>query len=275
MSGAFSDQLRNEQQVGSGFLRCQMTTNEGGTIPEENLVFYTRDRTETTSRVWLGLTANCAVCHDHKFDPITQRDFYSMSAFFNNTMLGPLDGNIKDTPPVVTVPGAADRARWDALAVEMGDVRKQMDERRAVARPEFDKWLAGASVAAVRGGIPAKDLRLHAPLDEGQGEVAHVAVDGQVRSVPLAAGSTWQAGQVSSKALQPAAGGLTQVEDAGDFDRDRAFSVAVWAKLPAKNSDQAPPVSPNSLCAHRTSKAAAATTNAKPSAGRTAARGPR
>src|SRR5262249_7004012 len=73
------------QLVATGFNRCNITTNEGGVIPEEYLVLYTRDRTETASHVFMGLTANCAVCHDHKFDPISMRDFYSMSAFFNNT----------------------------------------------------------------------------------------------------------------------------------------------------------------------------------------------
>ncbi len=65
-----------DQQIASGFHRCNMTTNEGGIIDEEYRVLYTRDRTETTAHVWLGLTANCAVCHDHKFDPLSQREFY-------------------------------------------------------------------------------------------------------------------------------------------------------------------------------------------------------
>ena len=89
-----------DQQIASGFNRCNITTNEGGTIAEEYLVLYTRDRTETVSQVWLGLTAGCAVCHDHKFDPLTQREFYEMAAFFNNTTQGAKDGNIKDTPPI-------------------------------------------------------------------------------------------------------------------------------------------------------------------------------
>src|SRR5262249_23604115 len=74
-----------DQQIGSSFNRCNMTTNEGGVIPEEYLVLYTRDRTETVSQVWMGMTTGCAVCHDHKFDPLTPREFYNLAGVFNNT----------------------------------------------------------------------------------------------------------------------------------------------------------------------------------------------
>ena len=138
-----------DQQVASGFNRCNMTTNEGGSIPEEYQVLYTRDRTETVSQVWLGLTAGCAVCHDHKFDPITQREFYELSAFFNNTTQPVMDGNIKDTPPTVLVPDAADRARWQALPGELADARKQLDARKQSALADFDKWLAATDCEIV------------------------------------------------------------------------------------------------------------------------------
>ncbi|HEU5117760.1 MAG TPA: DUF1549 domain-containing protein, partial [Isosphaeraceae bacterium] len=98
-----------DQLVASGFNRNHITTNEGGTIPEEYLVLYTRDRTETASQVWMGLTTGCAVCHDHKFDPLSQKEFYQLSAFFNNTTQGAMDGNRKDTPPTVFVPSDDDR----------------------------------------------------------------------------------------------------------------------------------------------------------------------
>ncbi len=98
-------------------------------------VIYARDRTETTSQVWLGLTAGCAVCHDHKFDPLSQREFYSLSAFFNNTTEPAMDGNMKDTPPVIFVPQPADRKQWDALAAEIAD-RPAANGRTQERRPE-------------------------------------------------------------------------------------------------------------------------------------------
>ena len=85
------------QLVATGYQRCNMTTNEGGTIDEENLAFYAADRVQTIGWVYLGLTLNCAQCHEHNFDPITAKDHYAMAAFFRNTTQGPKDGNVKDS----------------------------------------------------------------------------------------------------------------------------------------------------------------------------------
>lgn len=79
-----------EQTLATGFARNHMINGEGGRIPEENRVEYVMDITETVGTVWLGLTFNCCRCHDHKFDPLTRKDYYSFSAFFNQT---PVDGS--------------------------------------------------------------------------------------------------------------------------------------------------------------------------------------
>ena len=113
-----------DQLVATGFHRCNATTNEGGTIDEELVANYAHDRVTTTSWVWLGLTANCASCHDHKFDPITTKDFYAMAAFFRNTTQGPKDGNRKDTAPIVYLPEGKDDQRYTALITEIPDTPK-------------------------------------------------------------------------------------------------------------------------------------------------------
>lgn len=89
------------QQIATGFNRCNVTTSEGGSIDEEYNVRYAVDRVSTTATVWMGLTAACAQCHNHKFDPITMTDFYQLYAFFNNTTQKAMDGNIRDSPPVI------------------------------------------------------------------------------------------------------------------------------------------------------------------------------
>jgi hypothetical protein len=220
-----------DQKIASGFNRCNISTNEGGTIPEENLMLYTRDRTETTSQVWLGLTAGCAVCHDHKFDPVSQKEFYQLSAFFNNTTQGAMDGNIKDTPPVVVVPPPPDRPRWDALAKELAEARKQVETRKQSARADFDQWLAKTQAAAVASQIPSEKLTLHAPLSEGDGSAVRFTADGKPQEIVLKSKPAWDAGHVAAKAFKQPPTGTLEVPQAGDFEKDRPFAFGVWARL--------------------------------------------
>ena len=189
-----------EQQVASGFNRCNMTTNEGGSIAEEYQVLYTRDRTEAVSQVWLGLTTGCAVCHDHKFDPISQREFYELSAFFNNTTQPVMDGNIKDTPPIILVPSAADKSRWHTLPGEIADARKRLDARKQSAVADFTRWLAETDPKALTALSPTGGLKLAAVTPEAP--------------------------------LTVRADSVTEFADAGDFERDHAFSFGAWVKLP-------------------------------------------
>ncbi|HEY1859620.1 MAG TPA: DUF1549 domain-containing protein, partial [Gemmataceae bacterium] len=224
-----------DQQIATGFNRCNITSSEGGAIDEEYLVLYTRDRTETTARVWLGLTANCAVCHDHKFDPLSQKEFYEMSAFFNNTTQKAMDGNIKDTPPVLPVPQKEDRARWEALTKELADARKQVEDRKQAGRAEFDKWLASATAEQFVSQIPSDGMALHARLDEGTGNDLYLSMNGQPLALTAQTGLAWDAGHTAVKALKSRPGGSAQLARAGDFEKDKGFSYGAWVKL-ARNA---------------------------------------
>jgi hypothetical protein len=220
-----------DQQVASGFNRCNITTSEGGAIDEEYLVLYARDRVETTSLTWLGTTAGCAVCHDHKFDPLTQREFYELAAFFNNTTQAAMDGNVQNTPPVVFVPRTEDRPRWDALVGELAAARKQIDERKNAARPDFDAWLASAKPEALAGQIPNDGLRFYAELNGGGDNSFASTFDGQPLTVATSAQLTWQPGHVAAQALVTKPGVVAEIADVGDLEKDQAFSYGAWVKL--------------------------------------------
>lgn len=223
------------QQIASGFNRCNITTSEGGAIDEEYAVLYTRDRTDTTAQVWLGLTAGCAVCHDHKFDPLSQREFYAMSAFFNNTTQRPMDGNVKDTPPIVAVPLEEDTPRWEALDSEIPAAEQAVAAHREQARPAFDAWLAKSQRQDVDAWIPTSGLHLLAPLNNGGDEVSY-AVDGQETKVARNATVEWREGKTGAKAAYLNQGAALEVAEAGDFEADHAFSYAAWVKLPGNDS---------------------------------------
>jgi len=225
-----------DQVVASGFNRCNITTNEGGAIDEEYQVLYTRDRTETTSAVWMGLTAGCAVCHDHKFDPLSTKEFYSLAAFFNNTTQKAMDGNVQNTPPTVFVPRAEDREKWEQIASRLADTRGQVNARKVTAKPEFEAWAAQITPALLAELVPVNGLLLDAPLDEGDGKVVHLAVAGAPRELTVPTGFGWSEGRNGKKVFSLEPGETLAVPEAGDFDGDQGFTCSAWVRLPRENS---------------------------------------
>jgi len=221
-----------DQQIASGFHRCNITTNEGGVIEEEYRVLYARDRVETTGQVWLGLTVGCAVCHDHKFDPIPQREFYQLAAFFNNTTQRVMDGNTKDPPPVIQVPLEADRERFFALDGLIHQAQQEVDARRQQAKPGFDAYLADSAKRdeILAQSLPAHDaLETHIPLRSNDVKSIAYIQSGQYRQVPLERDAILAPGHLSDAAWQITPDHFPTLP-AGDLEKDQAFSVALWVK---------------------------------------------
>jgi len=228
-----------DQRIATGFNRCNITTSEGGAIDEEYKVLYARDRTETTSAVFLGSTLNCTVCHDHKFDPFTQKDFYSMSALFNNTTQPIMDGNIQNTPPVIMVPREEDRARFETVQTDLTNAQKEAQARKAAARPDFEAWLGTANAQTFAADVPTEGLKFHAALSEGQGRTVLAQLDGKDTSLTAAADPKWDNGSVAAKAFQRQNGSVVEVPGAGDFEKNQSFTYAAWVKVPNANANGA------------------------------------
>ena len=169
MAGDLLPNATLEQKIASGYNRCLPTTSEGGAIEAEYEAIYAKDRVDTLSTVWLGLTTGCAACHDHKFDPISTKDFYSLTAFFRNNTMAAMDGNVADPAPTLFVPAAADRTHWTALQAEIAATETALQERAKQADAAFAAWLAGPNHLVA----PPTDhtVLLRATLDDPTGPI--------------------------------------------------------------------------------------------------------
>ncbi|MDB4707127.1 PSD1 and planctomycete cytochrome C domain-containing protein [Akkermansiaceae bacterium] len=142
IAGDLLPQATEQQRVATGFLRNSMNTHEGGTIPEEYRVTYNVDKVDTVATVFMGLTMKCAQCHDHKYDPISQKEFYQFYAFFNQSSEPGSGGTNSNTAPLIE----AGSAICDADRVKR-DVRQriaELDRLRVTPEPAMarirDEW---------------------------------------------------------------------------------------------------------------------------------------
>lgn len=219
-----------DQLIATGLQRCNITTNEGGTIDEENLANYASDRVQTLGWVYMGLTTNCSQCHDHKFDPITQRDYYSLAAFFRNTTQKPKDGNVKDgNGPILVIPDTKDRPRWEALPAEIAAAQAKMQENRQLAASEFDQWLISAKPQDLDKDVPTKGLLAHLPLNEGVGSEV-VGTCGTSMKFKATGEVSWKPDGKIGPAPVMKTNGTFEIGDVGNFEKDQAFSYGAWVR---------------------------------------------
>jgi hypothetical protein len=218
-----------DQHVASGFNRCLATTGEGGAIAEEYDAIYALDRVDTTSAVWLGLTTSCAACHDHKFDPLSTREFYSLTAFFRNNTMSAMDGNNAEHAPSIFVPIPPDREQWATLTTQITAAETALAARKTAARPEFEQWLVAGEIAAPRE--TDSTLAIHLPLVDAEGPLRGT-VDGVARewnvSPPRIEGPLGMAAVVSDTPID--------LGDIGSFSRSDRVTYGGFIRIEGKPS---------------------------------------
>ena len=139
--------------IASGYVRLGVSSNEGGTIPEELRVNIARERTEAYGATFMGLTVGCAVCHDHKYDPTTQKDFYALSAFFNNLAEKPFNDDRPVWTPVIRIPRPQNQTEYNRVWAERTELAQRLRSMRLQQRALVDRWLTS------RKNLPAARFR--------------------------------------------------------------------------------------------------------------------
>ena len=220
------------QQVATAFNRNNATTDEGGAIAEEFRVEYAVDRVKTTSMVWMGLTMECAQCHNHKFDPISQKEYYQFYAYFNQASDPGMQTRNGNQAPIVSAPDFKMLAKKDSLNKQLVQLEQQLAARMKNADADYVTWLAKARSKTTQEPTPPSDMSVHFALDEGQGDAVQCSVDPKQKG-KVHGKSTWTAGK-SSKAFLMDRTNFIDLGKLGDFDSTDAFSYGAWVKPDAK-----------------------------------------
>ena len=227
-----------DELVATGYIRANVSTNEGGTIPEEVQVNNTRDRAEAFGAAFMGLTVGCAACHDHKFDPTSTKDFYSLGAFFNNTAEKSWDENIQDPAPVLRIPAAEKvPALEEAIARRHEPAAKYEEHRRNVS----SEFLQSQGEGLKPVPVSTEGLQLRFRFDEGKGDTVVNSAPGaktksyQVDTNPLVWGENswlWPSMRMDISSKLP-------LPDQGDFEANQPFSLSFWtmARMKTANID--------------------------------------
>jgi hypothetical protein len=209
-----------DQRIATGFNRNHMINFEGGAIPEEYQNEYVVDRVEATATTWLGLTLGCARCHDHKYDPLSQKDFYRFYAFFNTVNEKGLDGRRGNADPILSLPSPDQESRLKALTENIDAHQKTLADD--VIAPLQAKWeperLAGLPETP-RDGVAAW-YELDGNLSDITGHYKHGRLlKGEV---------TYGPGMINKSADFD---GQTEA-DFGQFDIEsgKPFSVSMWIR---------------------------------------------
>jgi hypothetical protein len=223
-----------QQKIASGFNRNHATTDEGGAIAEEFRVEYVVDRVKTTSNVWLGMTFECAQCHDHMYDPFSQKEYYQMFAFFNNNADPGMQTRKGNTAPLVELI-TPEREKQLAHAEKiLQEARGKLNERRKKSLVPFGEWFndCAKDIKSNPGILDPKGLVGFFPFDRLDFEnnksdhgVADASISHLYDSPLQVANAKFRGGIRIEK------NAFAEVPGLGNFEYNQGFSLSAWVKL--------------------------------------------
>ena len=218
----------HDQILATAFNRLHRQTNEGGSVEEEFRVEYVSDRVATTGTAFLGLTLGCARCHDHKYDPVSQKDFYRMSAFFNNIDESGLYSHFtRATPsPSLLLYRNGEEAKHEKVQDTIQQKEIALDQLRNSAKGRFASWTNSIPQPVPAAEFSFETVNSNSTPDQFSTNAAVLVDDPQLVE-----------GKVG-KALKFSGDNLVICKGAGAFDRTSAFSFSLWLQ-PTEKQDRA------------------------------------
>jgi len=212
-----------EDKIASGFNRNHVIDRKPESDPVEYHVEYVVDRVSTTGTTWLGLTVGCARCHDHKYDPIKQKDFYRLFAFFNAVPeRGTFGGHGPNEEPMVALPSPEQARQLHSLESEIAQTLARVPENEMVAQENQWRHSKAASIPEA----PKDGLTAHYEFEDNLADSS-----GQGQDAKLVRGElSYEYGSVGKAAEFSGETGV-DFGKAGDFSRHNPFALAVWASL--------------------------------------------
>jgi hypothetical protein len=233
LAGDLLPNATREQKTATGFNRNHPINFEGGAIPEEYQAAYIFDRIDTTATTWMGLTMRCAQCHDHKYDPFTQKEYYRFYAFFNNVPEQGLDGQKGNAVPLLKMATTEQQAQIETSQKKVAELEHALKGRRAATVAAQTEW--EKSTLATLDSVPvvAAGLVGHYPLDEATGEQVKDAAGkqptGALREKPV-----WADGKFGG-ALRFDGTAYVDLGPAFGFERSDKFSYGAWVHPTSKD----------------------------------------
>lgn len=225
LAGDLLPDATDAQKIATAFNRNHVITTEGGIFPEEYRVEYVADRVHTSATVFLGLSMQCARCHDHKYDPLSMKDYYRFFAFFNNVedkTIGYNQGAA--AAPYIKAPSKEQKKQLAALEKERSALTARLRQRAQQSSADAAQWERGLDAAAI--ARLTTTAAVHLPLDDGKGDKAQAKKPaghvGQIKGTPK-----WAAGKIGG-ALELDGKTHVEVGNVAGFDHTDAFSLGLW-----------------------------------------------